>query len=313
MLISVIVPIYNKQDYLSKCIETILNQSYSNLEIILVNDGSTDLSEQICIEFSRNDRRIKYLKTKNNGVSEARNIGISISKGKKILFVDADDYLSKDYVESFVKYSEYFIISGYIQNQKKVMPTPQKLSYIDTINNYGNLSNFLNTPYCKMYDSTIIKENDLKFNKKIRYGEDLDFNLKYLSKVEDVFFLPKALYNIVESPNGLSRITINNMWEYQSEIASTAYVYYGTDRHFSIGYISINLKIIRTTLYYYMSTFNEFKKMCAIITNTIFFSTLKKYMKEDCSIQIKEKIVFLLLDKKKYFMLYFLLKLKRRA
>ncbi|MDW3728105.1 glycosyltransferase family 2 protein [Enterococcus faecium] len=313
MLISVIVPIYNKQNYLSKCIESILSQSYLNLEIILVNDGSTDMSGEICIGYSRRDSRIKYFETKNNGVSEARNIGIKESNGKKILFVDADDYLDRDYVENFIQYPDYFVISGYIQNNKKIMPETQKLTHVDVINSYGSLNLFLNTPICKLYDSTVIKKNNLKFLKKLKYGEDLEFNLRYLSKIHEVFFLSKSGYNIVESPRGLSRVSINNMWEYQSEIANTAYRYYGADERFATGFISINLKIIRTTLYYYIETFSEFKKMCVAVTNTSYFSALKEYIQRDYSIKIKEKIVFLLLDKRMHFMLYLLLKLNHRT
>lgn len=98
-LISVIVPIYNSEKYLNKCIRSILTQTYENFELILINDGSTDKSSQICDYFKNKDKRIKVINQHNKGQSIARNLGIKISEGEYISFVDADDYIEKDYLE----------------------------------------------------------------------------------------------------------------------------------------------------------------------------------------------------------------------
>lgn len=98
-VISVIVPIYNKEKYLVKCLESIINQTYQHLEIILVNDGSTDGSLKICQEYEKKDKRIKLISTKNNGAAHARNLAIDIATGNYISFIDADDYIAKDYYE----------------------------------------------------------------------------------------------------------------------------------------------------------------------------------------------------------------------
>lgn len=99
-LVSIIVPVYNKAQYVSKCIESIINQSYRNLEIIIINDASTDGSYEICKDYAETDKRIKLVSNeKNIGLSASRNKGIEISKGKYIAFVDSDDYLTKKYVE----------------------------------------------------------------------------------------------------------------------------------------------------------------------------------------------------------------------
>ncbi|MDQ1143763.1 glycosyltransferase involved in cell wall biosynthesis [Bacillus sp. SORGH_AS 510] len=97
--VSVIVPIYNVEKFLSKCIETIINQSYKNLEIILVDDGSPDRSGEICDEYAAKDKRIKVIHQKNSGVSSARNAGINAATGDYVCFADGDDYLMPDYVE----------------------------------------------------------------------------------------------------------------------------------------------------------------------------------------------------------------------
>lgn len=98
-LISVIVPVYNVEKYLSNCIESIINQSYKNLEIILIDDGSTDNCGKICDQYSRKDKRIRVIHKENGGLSDARNIGIDNAKGNYITFVDSDDDLDKDFVE----------------------------------------------------------------------------------------------------------------------------------------------------------------------------------------------------------------------
>ena len=99
VLISIIVPVYNKEFYIGDCISSLVTQSYSNIEIVLINDGSTDQSGKICKEWAQRDQRIIVLSTNNNGVSAARNAGLDIAKGKYIVFVDADDTLSKKVVD----------------------------------------------------------------------------------------------------------------------------------------------------------------------------------------------------------------------
>lgn len=98
-LISVVIPIYNVEKYLERCIESIVNQSYSNLEIILVNDGSPDNSEDICLKYVEYDKRIKYVKKKNGGLSDARNYGMQHATGEYIAFIDSDDFIDKDYIK----------------------------------------------------------------------------------------------------------------------------------------------------------------------------------------------------------------------
>lgn len=102
-LISIIVPVYNSEEYLRLCIESVINQSYKNIEIILINDGSTDNSGEICNTYANNDNRIRVIHTKNNGPATARNIGIENSKGSLIFFIDADDYIENNALELLVK------------------------------------------------------------------------------------------------------------------------------------------------------------------------------------------------------------------
>ena len=98
-LITVVVPVYKVEKYIDRCVTSIINQSYKNLEIILVDDGSPDNCGKICDDYARKDERIKVIHKENGGLSDARNAGINIAKGKYITFIDSDDYIKYDYVE----------------------------------------------------------------------------------------------------------------------------------------------------------------------------------------------------------------------
>lgn len=98
-LISIIVPIYNKEDYLPQCLDSIINQSYTNFEVLLVNDGSTDSSGIICQEYAERDSRFRYIEKENGGVSSARNLGLERSEGAYITFIDSDDWVEFNYLE----------------------------------------------------------------------------------------------------------------------------------------------------------------------------------------------------------------------
>ena len=102
-LISVIVPVYKVEQYLDRCLQSIVNQTYKNLEIILVDDGSPDNCPQICDEWAKRDKRIKVIHTQNRGVSTARNIGIDVANGQYIGFVDSDDWIEEDMYEFLLK------------------------------------------------------------------------------------------------------------------------------------------------------------------------------------------------------------------
>ena len=102
-MISIIIPVYNTEKYLRRCMDSILNSAYKDFEILLINDGSTDSSPAICEEYSRQDSRIKVIHQKNQGVSVARNTGLDYCQGEWIVFVDSDDFISKDFLSLIAK------------------------------------------------------------------------------------------------------------------------------------------------------------------------------------------------------------------
>lgn len=183
--ISIIVPVYNAEKYLKKCLDSLVNQTKKELEFILINDGSTDKSEEIIKTYK--DKRIKYFKHKNQGIGKTRNLGIEKSSGKYIMFLDSDDYFSNDACEILYKEAEKekadLIVFDYYRVEKGNLNEVKIESFnAANIKDDPNLLLKVNLGPCnKIYKSDLIKNNDIKFEE----------NLKY----EDTLFVVKAIYN----------------------------------------------------------------------------------------------------------------------
>lgn len=197
--ISVIVPVYNAEEYLDKCINSILNQSFSDFELLLVDDGSTDNSGAICNTYAQKDSRIRVFDKENGGVSSARNIGLDNAIGEWISFIDADDHIGKNYLQDFVKVGlnkEELIVQELVKDgkiKKSYDYGNWSLEDIEILlNNNDIFSNGF--PFCKLYNLAVIKENFLKFNKNLRFCEDLVFYLEYISYIKSIKFINHASY-----------------------------------------------------------------------------------------------------------------------
>lgn len=214
--ISIIVPVYNADRYLKNCISSILNQSFYNFELILINDGSKDCSGEICDNYASKDKRVKVIHKNNEGVSIARNIGIDMSKGKYIMFCDSDDVIEKDWCRSlynlYTNNHNYVAVCGFniinYRNNKsenifKIFNKDKKINYLKVKDFYELYDkNLLNYPWNKIYDAKIIKENKIKFEENITLGEDLLFNLKYFEFVKgDIVVLNECKYNYILRDN----------------------------------------------------------------------------------------------------------------
>lgn len=211
--ISIIVPVFNGQDYLHRCIESLINQTYKNIEIILVDDGSTDNSGKICDNYALSDKRIRVIHKKNSGPAVARNAGIKISKGEFIFFIDADDFIEKDtfslLIAGYKKYKADIIIgdfrkieNGVIEQRHDISFPGSKLLNKQDLVNYSRL--YLKKPnkyllfafsWGRLFKSSIIKENNIFFNEKLHTFEDVAFNFDYLKYAKAVFFVKKTIYN----------------------------------------------------------------------------------------------------------------------
>ena len=200
-LISVIIPVFNNEDYLKECIESIINQSYKHLEIILIDDGSTDNSKKICDEYAQRDSRIKTIHKANEGVSQTRNLGIDMATGEWITFIDADDYIEKDFIEKTMKSALEekcdIVITGYRRLRgEKEETICKKESYM--LNGREFLLEALSPQEgvgfsaMKLIKKSIIK--DVRFDSRLKVGEDALFNIMLSENIERAFYLNKDIY-----------------------------------------------------------------------------------------------------------------------
>lgn len=199
--ISVIVPIYNSEAYLNKCIDSLINQTKKDIEIILVNDGSTDASDKIIKSYK--DKRIKYYKNKNKGIGYSRNFGIDKSNSKYIMFLDSDDYLDIHACEELYKKIEKdksdVVVSDFIKSHNGTDEIIKINDFKKTnLNKNSNILLDINlSPWNKIYSSKLIKDNNIRFPEDIKY-EDVLFVLECLDKANNISKLNKALnYYIV--------------------------------------------------------------------------------------------------------------------
>lgn len=212
-LISIIVPIYNVEAYLEKCIDSILQQTYTNIEVILVNDGSLDNCGQICDQYEKIDKRIKVVHKKNGGLSDARNAGLDVATGTYVVFIDSDDYIEKDLIEESYKVIHENNLDLVSFDYRKVDENGYIIeeSVLGLENNIYDLSEIGLNEYIikkiytyehgveawhKMYKMSIIKENKLKFTyNDLIFAEDLLFNLSYLVHVNKCATMQQTYYN----------------------------------------------------------------------------------------------------------------------
>lgn len=196
MTVSIIVPVYNCERHITECIDSILSQTYQDIDVVVVDDGSTDQSSVIIKSLARKDSRITYIRQSNQGVSAARNKGLSIAKGEYVMFVDADDYLNRhDAVSQVVQVVEDG--SPDIIQYKKVGATgahPNNPTITRAILGGMIVNETLNTLWDKAYDLSIIKQHSIIFPKGIRMGEDLLFNAQYFEVAKSVRYLDQELY-----------------------------------------------------------------------------------------------------------------------
>ena len=231
-LVSIIIPIFNSEKYILKCLNSLKQQSYSNIEVIIVNDGSTDNTKTICQDYIIYDKRFHLINTQHMGVSHARNVGIKLSKGQFILFVDGDDFVSYDYVETLVRSikvynvdlvcTDYYTVEnneidyGFSNKKTEILDNTEVLDNIAAINLLHNDKYFRGYLWNKIFVKQIIIANNLTFNTEIKIWEDMLFCLEYLLCIKNVAYVRKCIYYYVIHSNS----TMNNkkIWEEQTQL-----------------------------------------------------------------------------------------------
>ncbi len=218
-LISIVVPVYNVEKYLPRCIESILRQTYTDFELILVDDGTPDRSGIICDRYAEKDSRIQVIHKENGGVSTARNAGIDAARGEWITFIDSDDWVSDNYLEALLQpFSErdYDLTVGQMEwrsvrivsygNTEHIIS--EKMNSFATLRAFDKME-FLGTCY-KLFSKNIIEKNNLRFSEGVKMAEDAIFMTEYLRYCKSIYMTGKKIYYY----NCLNNHSVTNKSQY---------------------------------------------------------------------------------------------------
>lgn len=219
-MVSIIVPAYNSEESLSRCIESILRQTYTDFELLLIDDGSIDNTKTICNNYAELDSRVRVYHKKNGGVSSARNLGLKFARGEYLTFIDSDDWVDQFYiynllshldkgVDLVISYNWYITTS---KQEQEVYPTYRiddkdsfQLMFINSDMHYHT------SPWGKLYRKSIIDDNGLSFDEQMHIGEDLVFLYEYMLLSERIYISSDTnYYYVADMPGSLTK-RINNL------------------------------------------------------------------------------------------------------
>lgn len=323
--ISIIIPVYNTEKYVEKCINSIRNQSYKNLEIIIIDDGSTDDSSLICTNLSNKDERIVYKKIKNGGVSNARNYGINISTGDYISFVDSDDYISNDYIEKLVKIAieknSQIVVCGLtevtpeteqkISIYKEMKERCKDITFPKKIEDYLLTFEF-NSACSQLISKELININNIEFNKNINYGEDMLFSLDCYINSKKTYYLKQYGYYYIRNDNSaMGKVDTKSINKYYDDNLNSTNIilnkYKFCDELKDLIYIkSLNVfNGISTSLIKNIKKYKSVKKI--ILNNRDKYNKIFNNMSISKFKSKKEKLIYFLLNNK-FILIYYLLK-----
>lgn len=205
--VSVIVPLYNVEKYIKKCLDSIVNQTLKDIEIIVVNDGSPDKSRKIVIDYQKKDKRIKLIDKENGGQGSARNVGLKSAKGEYISYVDSDDWIEKEMLEEMYNKAHMnkleMVICGYknINGNKIELCLANDNIIKDTLSNKNSKIFNIISPCCKLYKRTFLINSKVEFMENKIWYEDYAYSVKLLSLANKIDYVNKPLYNYLIREN----------------------------------------------------------------------------------------------------------------
>lgn len=232
--VSVIIPVYNAEKYLEKCLDSIINQTFKDIEIIIINDESQDNSLQICRQFEKIDSRIKLIDKRNEGVSKARNTGLDKALGKYIMFVDADDYVDKIMIENMLVKLQDSKADLLLCNFTSVINGKEKVvraNFDSIITGKNNIAEKVilplieksdsekvheiagfRSPWGKLFKKDLIDKFNIRFNENMSIGEDFLFNLQFINHSHTIAFDSASYYYYVTNNNSALMKYKKNCW-----------------------------------------------------------------------------------------------------
>ncbi len=263
-LISVIVPVYNVENYLKRCLDSIINQTYQNIEIILIDDGSTDNSGNLCEDYKKIDNRIRVIHKTNGGLSDARNIGIESAKGKYITFVDSDDYIHDEFIHSMycvLVDNDCQIVSCGMK--KFLKPIKRQKNYKTKFKVFNNIDAVEYSLYEKKIDNSVCnKLFNIDLFKKVKfpkgkYFEDLATTYKLFLKSTNIAYLDMNLYYYFQNPTSIIHTNnekkIEDLYSVSQEMSRNLSQIYNLDK-------ALNARLINIYFYICRESSNELRK-----------------------------------------------------
>lgn len=242
LIFSIIIPVYNAETTIRRCLDSFTNQRFSDYEILLINDGSTDNSDAICREYADVNSKICYLSKENGGVSSARNLGLEQAKGEYVLFVDSDDYVSEDYFDvinqALAQRNPDLLMFGY-RNIGSISAERDTGEFYedDEIGAAKRISfsmrqHLFSSLWSKVFKRKIIENNGLRFRTDLSIGEDQLFIFSYAMHIRSISSIAALLYNVdVSNENSLSRKVRPYLTEQLMEVNRRMYAAYHATEH----------------------------------------------------------------------------------
>lgn len=241
MLFSIIIPVYNAESTLRRCLDSIVNRSFSDYELLLINDGSTDGSDAICREYAYKYKQIRYFSKENGGVSSARNIGLEQSHGEYILFVDSDDYVSENYFAAVSKAmynTPDLLMFGCrkfgVNTSERDTGTFYENTEIGTAERISSAMRqyLFSSLWNKAFKRQLIEQNNLRFENDLSIGEDQTFIFTYAMHIKSIASIEDHLYNVdISGENSLSRKARPYLTEQLMEVNRRMYAAYRSAEH----------------------------------------------------------------------------------
>lgn len=323
--ISIIIPIYNAELYIRRCLESLINQTYKNIEVVCVNDGSIDNSLKILEEYTNKDGRIVIINQKNKGVSSARNIGIKKSSGDIITFIDVDDWIEYDYIELVMKFynenncdmlkTNYMISDGNNKNFVYSYSEHSKKISNDEMLKILSCDQFFNCVWGTFYDAKTLKNDEIVFDENIIFAEDLLFQSICYRNFKNIYWLNCPKYNYFVNLNGACRSNNTKHLIKKCQDAYYVYSYIYSLGNYKKTIYKIMYPIIFESINYIMknskTTYKEFRKYISLICGDDKKYKIKLFELRKFNLAIKQRIGIYLLANEKYLIYYMFFKINK--
>ena len=298
ILVSIVIPVYNSKYYLKECLNSVITQTYENLEILLIDDGSTDGSSYICDNYAKYDSRIKVFHNQNHGVSYSRNYGINKANGIYLLFVDSDDVINEDYINKMIMSTinyDYDLIISNIENvyenrsKNRVVDSKKLTTFFNK--DYYILKELIREPFGKLYKKSIVINYGIKFPEDMKIAEDQVFNFQYYSKIKNYKFLNYVGYKYFIRKNfSLSKATDREAFDNELQKLEIEKIFYDNNLIEHKEYILSTYALAIIYKYFYLSdssnSYKDFKirslKVKEFLYGYNYYKNLKEYFVLKC-------------------------------